>query len=125
MPKPNDDWIPGRALALWSAIPPSMDGTMETGATAGPFAGGWERLLVVWRHDLGGITVGQVAAAAILLALAIAVRRLVGQALLARLEAVEQRVATHRSARRVKPERPFSWRSVRIRSRRPVRILCG
>ena len=29
------------------------------------------------------------------------------------------------SARRVKPERPFSWRSVRIRSRRPVRILCG
>lgn len=85
MPKPNDDWIPGRALALWGAIQPSMDGTMETGATAGPFAGGWERLLVVWRHDLGGITVGQVAAAAILLALAIAVRRLVGQALLARL----------------------------------------
>ena len=29
------------------------------------------------------------------------------------------------SARRVKPDRPPPWRRVRIRSRRPVRILCG
>jgi hypothetical protein len=29
------------------------------------------------------------------------------------------------SARRVKPERPPSWRSVRMRLRRPVTILCG
>ena len=29
------------------------------------------------------------------------------------------------SARRVKPESPPGWRSVRMRSRRPVRILCG
>ncbi len=29
------------------------------------------------------------------------------------------------SARLVKPERPPPWRSVRMRSRRPVRILCG
>ena len=29
------------------------------------------------------------------------------------------------SARRVKPDSPPPWRSVRIRSRRPVRILCG
>ena len=29
------------------------------------------------------------------------------------------------SARLVKPERPPPWRRVRMRSRRPVRILCG
>ena len=29
------------------------------------------------------------------------------------------------SDRRVKPDRPPPWRSVRMRSRRPVRILCG
>ena len=29
------------------------------------------------------------------------------------------------SARRVKPERPSFWRSVRMRSRRPVSTLCG
>ena len=29
------------------------------------------------------------------------------------------------SARRVKPDRPPPWRRVRMRSRRPVRILCG
>ena len=29
------------------------------------------------------------------------------------------------SERRVKPEMPPGWRRVRMRSRRPVRILCG
>ena len=29
------------------------------------------------------------------------------------------------SARLVKPDRPPPWRRVRMRSRRPVRILCG
>jgi hypothetical protein len=29
------------------------------------------------------------------------------------------------SARRVKPDRPPSWRKVRMRLRRPVTILCG
>ncbi len=29
------------------------------------------------------------------------------------------------SARRVKPDSPPPWRRVRMRSRRPVRILCG
>jgi hypothetical protein len=29
------------------------------------------------------------------------------------------------SLRRVKPDSPPPWRSVRMRSRRPVRILCG
>ena len=29
------------------------------------------------------------------------------------------------SARLVKPDSPPPWRSVRMRSRRPVRILCG
>ena len=29
------------------------------------------------------------------------------------------------SERRVKPDSPPGWRSVRMRSRRPVRILCG
>ena len=29
------------------------------------------------------------------------------------------------SERRVKPDRPPGWRSVRIRLRRSVRILCG
>ena len=29
------------------------------------------------------------------------------------------------SLRRVKPDRPPSWRSVRMRLRRPVTILCG
>ena len=29
------------------------------------------------------------------------------------------------SARLVKPDSPPGWRSVRMRSRRPVRILCG
>ena len=33
--------------------------------------------------------------------------------------------STSISARRVKPERPPPWRRVRMRSRRPVRILCG
>ncbi len=29
------------------------------------------------------------------------------------------------STRRVKPDKPPPWRSVRMRSRRPVKILCG
>jgi hypothetical protein len=29
------------------------------------------------------------------------------------------------SLRRVKPDSPAPWRSVRMRSRRPVTILCG
>ena len=40
-------------------------------------------------------------------------------------ECAAPKVSYSLSARLVKPERPPPWRSVRMRSRRPVRILCG
>ena len=40
-------------------------------------------------------------------------------------ECAAPKVSYSLSARLVKPDRPPPWRSVRMRSRRPVRILCG
>lgn len=55
---------------------------METKAASRNFVADWPTLLQVWRHDLGGITIGQVALAGLILALALAARRLVGRILL-------------------------------------------
>jgi MscS family membrane protein len=58
---------------------------MEAGAPGRNLTTDWPMLLEVWRHDLGGITVGQIALAGLILALALAARRLVGRVLLTTL----------------------------------------
>jgi len=58
---------------------------MEAGAAGRNFTADWPMLLGIWRHDLGGITIGQIALAAFILALAFAARRLVGRMLLTSL----------------------------------------
>lgn len=58
---------------------------MERGLVGRNFGADWPMLSGVWRHDLGGISIGQIALAGLILAFALAVRRLVVRLLLTTL----------------------------------------
>jgi MscS family membrane protein len=59
---------------------------MEAQAADRGFVTVWLMLQRAWRHDLGGITIGQIALALVVLALAVALRRFIGHALLRQLQ---------------------------------------
>lgn len=59
---------------------------MEAQAADRGFVTVWLMLQGAWRHDLGGVTIGQIALALVILALAVALRRFIGRALLRQLQ---------------------------------------